>query len=409
MSPLLSIEEPPRKIRSQPSFEAFFELGFRPLYLAGAAWALVAVAVWIFWPQVVQGPMRGVAWHAHEMMWGFIATIAIGFLTTAGANWTGVNPMPRPALLTALVLWLIARVAFLMPHNFGFWLGLVAESGFFLLASWSMARAVFGTRNRRNAGVPLLVMGLGASDVLYLLTVVDGDPGQLMVRLNAGLLVMAVVALLVGRRVIPFFAMRAVQGLKIPMHEHSARWQLTAGGLSVLFLLLDWSLPLALALGVAGSIPLWQCLTWKPWCVRGKPLLWILYAGYAGLGVGLVVAALQFAGVPWRSAVHVHLVAMAGFSTLIIGMITRTALGHLGRPLALDRSMLSSYGLMMGAVALRLGALYPSPLVPGLLHAAAVCWIAAMGLYLWRFFPWLIRSRADQPAGAVIIALGKGR
>jgi uncharacterized protein involved in response to NO len=285
----------------------------------------------------------------------------------------------------------------------GDWVRVINES-----SRCGMARAVYGARNRRNGAIPLLVLGLGVTDVLYLLAVVNGDQSHLMEHFNASLLVMAVVALLVGRRVIPFFAMRAVPGLQIPQHERSARWQLTAATLSILFLFMQWSLPQAVALLVAGLIPLWQCLSWKPWSVRGKPLLWILHAGYAGLGAGLVAAGLQAGGMPWRAAIHVHLMAMAGFSILILGMITRTALGHLGRPLAADRSMLVSYWLLLVAVSLRLGALHPSLLVPWLLHAAGLCWMAAMGLYLWRFLPWMIRPRADQPAGE-IIKFDKGR
>ena len=41
-------------------------------------------------------------------------------------------------------------------------------------------------------------------------------------------------------------------------------------------------------------------------------------------------------------------------------MITRTALGHLGRPLATDRGMVASYALVIAAVVLRLAAMAPS-------------------------------------------------
>jgi uncharacterized protein involved in response to NO len=406
MSTLLQIEEPAARPRVPPSLRAFLEMGFRPLYLAGAGWALVAVALWIFWPQLLQGTLAGVAWHAHEMMWGFVATIAVGFLMTAGANWTGVNPMPRGVLALACGLWLLARVG-LLGGTAWFWLGFGAETAFFLLAAVAMARAVYGTRNRRNYAVPLLLLGLGGSDVLYLLAATSGDYGLLMQRFNAGLLVMAVIALLVGRRVIPFFAMRALPGLQIPPREKSGWVQLIAGAAAVLFVLLQWSWPQALALTVAGAVPLWQLWSWKPQAVRQKPLLWILYAGYAGLGVGLLAAAAQAAGAPLRTAVHVHLVAMAGFSVLIIGMITRTALGHLGRPLATDRSMVTSYGLILAAVALRLGALHPSALSPLLLQGAALCWLGALALYLWRFVPWFIRPRPDQPPPVVAVKVGK--
>lgn len=401
MADLLQIDEPAARPRVAPSLHALLEMGFRPLYLAGTGWALIAVALWIFAPQWLQAPLAGVAWHAHEMMWGFVATIAVGFLVTAGANWTGVNPMSRTVLLASCGLWLLARIGLLVPSPALFWLGFGAEAAFFLLAAGAMARAVYGTRNRRNYAVPLLLLGLGLTDVLYLLAALSGDYGLLMQRFNAGLLCMAVIALLVARRVIPFFAMRAVPGLQIPMHERSSWVQLVAGALAVLFVLLQWPVPQALALAVAGALPLWQLLSWKPLVVRRKPLLWILYAGYAGLGAGLLLAAAQAAGAPLRNAVHVHVIAMGGFSVLIIGMVTRTALGHLGRPLATDRSMVASYALVLVAVALRLGALHPSALSALLLQGSALAWIAALALYLWRFYPWMVRPRPDHKPAAV--------
>ena len=48
-----------------------------------------------------------------------------------------------------------------------------------------------------------------------------------------------------------------------------------------------------------------------------------------------------------------------------------------------------------GAVILRLSALWPSSASPWLLKAGALCWIATMALYVWRFTPMLIRPRAS--------------
>ena len=152
-------------------------------------------------------------------------------------------------------------------------------------------------------------------------------------------------------------------------------------------------------MALAGALALVQVLTWQPWAVRRKPLLWILYLGHSGIGFGLLAAAAQAAGFGLRSAVHVHVIAMGGFSVLIIGMATRTALGHLGRALALDRSMLASYGLVLTAVALRLAALWPTAFSSLALQASALAWIAGFALYLWRFVPWMIRPRADAAPG----------
>jgi len=392
---------PPQADR--PDLRSFLSLGFRPLYLVGVAWAVVAVVLWVFAPQWLRPPLDGVAWHAHEMLWGFVATIAVGFLMTAGANWTGLNPMPGGALVLALALWLTARAGLLAGGEAGFVAGAVAEVAFFLLAAAALARVVIKTRNRRNYAVPLMLAALAAADAAFLLAAWRGDHAQLMHRFEAGMLLMALITLLVARRVIPFFAMRAVAGLQIPLHERTGLAQLGAATAAVAALLAGPPWMAALALAVAGALALVQTATWRPWAVRRVPLLWILYLGYAGLGVGLLVAAAQAAGLEMRSAVHVHLIGMAGFSVLIIGMVTRTALGHLGRALAVDRSMLASYGCVIAAAVLRLVALWPSEFGLLALRASALAWTAGFALYLWRFVPWLIRPRADAARRVTVV------
>src|SRR5690606_3903943 len=188
-----------------------------------------------------------------------------------------------------------------------------------------------------------------------------------------------------------------VATLDIHMLTRSCHVQIAGGVLAIAFGLAGWTYLMALALLVVGLISLYQLANWKPQAVLHKPILWILYLGYLLMGLGLLLAAMHEAGWPniafLRSAVYVHVLGMGGFAVLIIGMVTRTALGHLGRPLTLDRSMVTSYVLLLVAVAFRVAALWPTPAVQGLLHAAAAAWIAAFGLYLWRFVPLLIRPR----------------
>ena len=378
-----------------PSLKTSLELGFRPIYPAGALWAAIAIALWIFAPQTLTGTLQGVAWHAHEMLWGFIATIAVGFLVTAGANWTGRNPIRGAPLAALLGLWVLARVGFLLPGMGAYRVAAVSELLFFAVAAIALALAIVGSRNTRNYGVPVMVLALGAADAWYLWLAANGNYLELMQALDSGLLVMAAIALLVARRVIPFFAMRVLPGLELPKQTRSGHVQLAACVAALVCLLAGLRQPLAGFLVLAGATSLYQLLTWKPLLVRQKPLLWILYAGYAALGCGLIAAAVQVLNPGIRAAVHVHVIAMGGFSVLIIGMLTRTALGHLGRPLKLDRSMQASYWLMLLAVVLRLCALAPSNHAGLLLQMAALAWIAVFALYLWRFFPMMIRPRAD--------------
>ena len=386
-------QEPAAHARIAPSMKAFLELAFRPLYLAGVGWALIAIALWIYAPALLTAPLSGIAWHAHEMLWGFIATIALAFLMTAGASWTGITPMTGKLLAVACALWAVARIGFLVPLEAAFWVAAASELAFFLLGAAAMLRAVVVCKNSRNYAVPGLLTGLGATDALYLLTARSGDYLLLMQRFNAGLLVMALIALLIGRRVIPFFAMRAVQGLTLPNQMKSGWVQLGACAVAVVSLLTGTTLLSAAALGLAGVLALVQLISWKPLAVRGNALLWILYVGYAGIGFGLLMAALQYAGIALPRVLPVHTIAMAGFSVLIIGMVTRTALGHTGRALATDRSIRASYWLMLVAVALRLASIANTPASATLLYLAGAAWIASLAVYLWQFAPILIRPR----------------
>ncbi len=109
----------------------------------------------------------------------------------------------------------------------------------------------------------------------------------------------------------------------------------------------------------------------------------------------LLIAAVKVLDPGLRAAWFIHTVAMGGFSVLIIGMITRTALGHTGRPLRLSATMVAGYWLVVIATVFRLLALAPTLFSSGALYVSALCWIAAFSLYVWEFFPMLVRPRPD--------------
>ena len=60
------------------------------------------------------GPLDPLAWHAHEMVWGYLAAVIAGFLLTAIPNWTGRLPVAGPALALLVALWLAGRLALLL-------------------------------------------------------------------------------------------------------------------------------------------------------------------------------------------------------------------------------------------------------------------------------------------------------
>lgn len=407
MASLLHIEEPASPDNeTQPGgqWNAFLELGFRPLYLAGCLWAMVSMAVWVF-GQTAPGRLSGVYWHAHEMLWGFVATIAVGFLLTATSNWTGRNPLQGPALGALVLLWFAARVAWLLPSDAAFVVALICELFFFGWATAALGRVIFATRNRRNYAVPVLVLAMGLADGLFIYGTTRAAPPVVLGYFNTGLLCMAVIALLVAGRVMPFFAMRALPGLQLPALQVPGRIQLVACALALLFGLVQLDSLSGLALAIAASISLLQLIRWQFWQVRKVPLLWVLYVAYAMLSLGLFLAAARAFGVSMRLAWPAHVIGIGGFALMIIGMVTRTSLGHLGRPLQTDRAMVVAFVLVMVSAVLRLAVLpnwlnEASALSQFLLQTSAVAWIGAFGIFVWKFLPMLIRPRLAPSAAA---------
>ena len=101
---------------------------------------------------------------------------------------------------------------------------------------------------------------------------------------------------------------------------------------------------------------------------------------------------------PEAAALHAFGVGAVG--GMIVGMITRTALGHTGRPLHAGPMETSAYVLVHAAALLRVvpllivPALYPSALV-----ASGVLWSAGFAFYLARYAPLLTSARPDGKPG----------
>ena len=73
----------------------FLRGGFRPFFLGGPAWAVIAITSGCALTGVVTLPtaIDALAWHRHEMLFGFVGAVIAGFLLTAIPNWTGRLPI----------------------------------------------------------------------------------------------------------------------------------------------------------------------------------------------------------------------------------------------------------------------------------------------------------------------------
>src|SRR5512133_3284365 len=106
MASFIHLEEPPR---TQPRTFALWALAFRPFYLLASTFAALSIGLWAlqFSGWLPRPYLAGPVWHAHEMLFGFTMAVVVGFLFTAGRNWSGRPTPTGPALMALAALWVI--------------------------------------------------------------------------------------------------------------------------------------------------------------------------------------------------------------------------------------------------------------------------------------------------------------
>jgi uncharacterized protein involved in response to NO len=104
--------------------------GFRPFFLAAGLWAAVALALWIGMfvsGSSVPSQFDPLAWHIHEMLFGFVMPAIAGFLLTAIPNWTGRLPVSGGPLALLAGLWLLGRIACLVSALVPAWIAIAVN------------------------------------------------------------------------------------------------------------------------------------------------------------------------------------------------------------------------------------------------------------------------------------------
>jgi uncharacterized protein involved in response to NO len=101
-----------------------------------------------------------------------------------------------------------------------------------------------------------------------------------------------------------------------------------------------------------------------------------------------------------RTAAPLHAFGAGAIGGLIIGMITRTALGHTGRPLATGWAEVAAYVMVHLAAALRvLVSLAPGAGYLSVIVASGALWCAAFLVYFFSYAPRLTAPRIDGKPG----------
>ncbi|EGA68176.1 hypothetical protein VISI1226_15586 [Vibrio sinaloensis DSM 21326] len=376
-------------------------LGFRPFFLLGSVYAVLAIAVWVWMFQSGQPSQLQVPalwWHVHEMLFGFAMAIVAGFVLTAVQNWTGINGTKHHRLALLVVLWLLPRVLFWTPTPL--WLISSIEALFLALTAYEIGVRVVKAKGWRNLFfVPLFILAIVANFASY--AAIKGmPPFPPSAVWQAMLWWFTLLLSIMGSRVIPFFTARRFNFEK----PQPIVWLDWAANLPLvgLFILSFFPMtfaqlgqPLMLFSGVAHLI---RVSRWQPWRTLSEPLVWSLHATYLCIPVSLILRGVL--DNPFAAHNMLHLFAIGAIGGVILAMIARVTMGHTGRAIYQGPNMSLAFIAIIAAALVRsVGvALVPSSMLLWV-NVSAGLWVLAFALFVYKFGSMLMRPRVDGHPG----------
>ena len=401
-----------REIGGQPRIDPadrdtipLFSYGFRPFFLGAAIWALVALILLIgslmgLW-ELAPG-YGALAWHGHEMLFGYASGVVAGFLLTAVPNWTGRLPVARWRLALLFALWCLGRLAFLAIGVTGALPAALMDSAFLPSLLVVMAREIVVGRNWRNLR-PLILVGLlaVANVAFHAEVLIAGAPDF---GLRAGVAALVALIVLIGGRITPSFTHSWLHRAGSPVLPASFglvdKLTLLASGVALLaWIAFPGAKVTALLFFVAAVALVVRLWRWEGLRTWREPLLLVLHLGYAFVPLGFMLGALTIlvpGSLAGTAAFHAWTVGAVGLMTL--GVMTRATRGHTGRELAASPVTMAIYGAMIAAALLRIGAGALPQAYMFLIGAAGAAWTAAFSLFLLEYAPMLLGRRPERSA-----------
>lgn len=378
---------------------AIWSFGFRPFFLFGAAWAALAVGIWLpllYGTFALPVAYNGAQWHVHELIFGYVPAIIAGFLLTAVPNWTGTLPVVGTPLIVLFLVWLAGRVAILTSLWIGKEVAALIDLAFLLFLSAVVGREIIAARNWKNLRVLAVVMVSWIGNVVFHGEALAESASGYGARIGIAAAVFLIA--LIGGRIIPSFtrnwlAQRRHDRLPKPFDRFDiAAVAVTGLALSIWIVLPEAKLTSFLAV-LAAAFNTVRLARWRGIQTLSEPLVAILHVGFAFVPIGFALLAASIL-MPHllapTGALHGWTVGSIGIMTLAV--MTRASLGHTGRPLAATWPIQSIYVLITLAALTRIAAAF-FIFRDAMLALSAVAWVAAFFGFFAVYAPLLVRPR----------------
>ena len=365
---------------------------FRPFYLLGAVYGTLFMLAWLsayvdLKPSVLFGaPLK--FWHGHEIVFGFTGAIITGIVLTALPSWAGTEEIKGGRLALLAALWLAGRIAVWLAPWLPTVLVTVCDCALFPAVAAMVAPQLLRASNKLYLLLLPVLAGLCIANVAFHL-------GSRAFGLHLAIYSIMLLYVLKGGVLTPIFTSNALREKKhgTAISPNFALDALAAASIALLaaadlaVLSAFW---IGLAAAAACMIHALRLARWRGWLVMNAPLVFAMHLGYAWLvaALGLKAAAQFTAVVPEAAWLHAFTVGALGM--MMMGLMTRVALRHTGRPLTLPPAIAASFWLMFIAALLRVSAtLFDLGRMP--VAASAVLWVAPFAAYLALFGPMLVQ------------------
>jgi uncharacterized protein involved in response to NO len=344
------------------------------------------------WIAILQGTVSlptgfdPVAWHVHEMLFGFVMAAIAGFLLTAIPNWTGRMPLQGVPLAVLVGVWVTGRLAVGVSASIGAGTAAVLDLAFLTLLLGVVLREIVAGRNWRNLPMPVVLGGLLAANALIHADAIGlAGTGPLGQRLGIAIVILLIG--LVGGRIIPSFTSNWLKKRgksKLPASFgvfDRGTLGLTAAALAI------WVIAPASSIGgaaliAAGVASLVRLVRWRGHLTLAKPLVWSLHLGFVWVGVGLLLVGVSAFLPDLPPAAGLHALTAGAMGGMTLAVMTRATLGHTGRPLSADRWTAAIYLLVAAAAVLRVAAPFAAAAYLPLLWTSGLAWSAAFALFV---------------------------
>ncbi|MFQ5466755.1 MAG: NnrS family protein [Kiloniellaceae bacterium] len=373
------------------------QMGFRPFFLAAAGWAVGGLGLWLAILTglfAVPSAFDPIAWHGHEMIFGYAGAAVAGFLLTAIPNWTGRLPVRGLPLAGLALVWLAGRGAVAVSDVIGPGVAAAIDLAFPALLLATVAREIVAGRNKRNL-VMVLVLGLllAGNALMHWEAITDAPTAALGWRVGLAALILLIA--LVGGRVTPSFtrnwlAKRGATVLPRPFSGLDRVALLIGAAALALWVAAPEARVAGAALVLAGAGAALRLSRWRGLHIGAEPLVLILHMGQGWLALGLVLLGLAILAPAIPVSAGLHALTTGAVGTMTLAIMTRATLGHAGRPLRAGLGTSAIYALITLAAAVRVAAAWPGDLQPMLLTAGGLAWLGAFTLYLALYGPILL-------------------